>query len=135
MALSNLDHIGIAVNSLAEGLQFYRDTLGMRLECTEEVPSEKVRVAILYSGDTRVELLEPTSDDSPIALFLKKRGPGVHHLAFSTENMSQSEKDLRAKAVQVIEPFPRLGAHQCTVGFIHPKESKGVLIELVERPS
>ncbi len=102
---------------------------------TEEVPTENVKVAILFSGETRVELLEPTSEKSPISGFLKKRGEGIHHLAFSVDRIDDEVTRLRgSKGVQLIEPAPRPGAQGSKVAFIHPKSAGGVLIELVERP-
>lgn len=130
-----MDHIGIAVKDLNAGLRAYVDQLGMRLMETEEVPTENVKVAILFSGETRVELLEPTSEKSPISGFLKKRGEGIHHLAFSVDRIDDEVTRLRgSKGVQLIEPAPRPGAQGSKVAFIHPKSAGGVLIELVERP-
>lgn len=133
--MKSLDHIGIAVKDLNAGLRAYVDQLGMRLMETEEVPTENVKVAILFSGETRVELLEPTSEKSPISGFLKKRGEGIHHLAFSVDRIDDEVTRLRgSKGVQLIEPAPRPGAQGSKVAFIHPKSAGGVLIELVERP-
>lgn len=133
--ISGLDHIGIAVADLAEGLRNYVDRLGFSHHETEEVPTEKVRVAILGAGSSRVELLEPTSPDSPIARFLEKRGQGgVHHLAFGVDDAQAEVTRLREKGVRFIEPAPRPGAGGCLVAFIHPQSAGGVLLELVERP-
>ncbi|HLG18811.1 MAG TPA: methylmalonyl-CoA epimerase [Bdellovibrionota bacterium] len=134
-----LDHIGVAVESLEKGLESYSKKLGFHhhhteeVPNTEEVPTENVRVALLFGGPDRVELLEPTSDQSPIALFLKKRGPGVHHLAFRVDDIEKEIARLRGEGVQLIEPAPRPGAEGAKVAFIHPKSTGGVLIELVER--
>jgi methylmalonyl-CoA/ethylmalonyl-CoA epimerase len=128
-----LDHIGVAVSSLDESLKQYVEGLGFHHKNTEAVPAEKVRVAFLFGGADRVELLEPTSDDSPIAQFLKKRGPGVHHLAFRVDDIEKEVTRMRESGVQLIEPAPRPGAEGSKVAFIHPRSAGGVLIELVER--
>ncbi len=128
-----LDHIGIAVTSLDNGLPTFVEGLGFRCEETETVASERVRVAVLFSGSTRVELLEPTSEESPISAFLKKRGEGVHHLAFSVLDIESEVERMRAKGILFIEPAPRPGAQGTRVAFLHPKSAGGVLTELVER--
>lgn len=133
--IQELDHIGIAVTSLEEGIAHYSSQLGLRHEHTEEVPSEKVRVAMLLAGQTRIELLEPTSEDSVIAQFLKKRKGGVHHLALRVDNIAKEVDRLRKQQVQFIEPAPRPGAQNSKIAFIHPKSTGGTLIELVERSS
>lgn len=132
--MRKIDHIGIAVRSLEEAIPFYVEHLGMRHVETEEVPTEQVRVAILDCAGTRIELLEPTSDDSVIAVFIQKRGPSVHHMAYVSEGIAKDVRDLEAKGVQLIQPAPRPGAGGCKVAFVHPKSTGGVLVELVERP-
>jgi len=132
--IRELHHIGIAVASLDEALPRYVDGLGLRLAGVEEVPSEKVRVAIVMAGSTRIELLEPTAPDSPIARFLDKRGPGVHHLAFEVGSVGEMIKVLVDGGAPVLDSEPRPGAHDTLAAFIHPKYLGGVLAELVEDP-
>lgn len=133
-APKGLHHIGIAVASLAEALPHWTQGLGLRLVSTDEVPTEKVKVAVLMAGDTRIELLEPTSPDSPIAKFLDKRGPGVHHLAFHVGDCQQSLAAMASSGAPLLDQAPRRGAHDCKVAFVHPKYLGGVLAELVEDP-
>lgn len=128
-----VDQVAIAVHSIEKSLQFYQGTLGLKLHSIEEVPSEKVKVAILMVGETRIELLEPMSKDSPISSFLEKRGEGVHHIAFRTQNIHSVINQLRDKQVKIIEPAPRKGSENSKVGFVHPHSTSGVLLELVER--
>lgn len=133
--LSNtlVDQVSIAVFSLEKSLQFYQKLLGLQLTAIEDVPSEKVRVAILQAGETRIELLEPTSEDSPISKFLKQRGEGVHHIAFRAQNLHSVLNHLRDHQVKIIEPAPRKGSENSKIGFVHPHSTHGVLLELVER--
>jgi len=132
--IRQLHHIGIAVRSLDEALPHYQDGLGLVLQGIEEVPTERVRVAVLMAGDTRIELLEPTSSDSPIAVFLEKRGPGVHHLAFQVDSCGEAIKVLVDGGAPVLDEAPRPGAHGTRVAFVHPRYLGGVLAELVEVP-
>ncbi|MFN8824983.1 MAG: methylmalonyl-CoA epimerase [Planctomycetota bacterium] len=129
-----LHHIGIAVRSLAEALPRWTDGLGLRLQSTDEVPTERVRIAVLMAGDTRIELLEPTSPDSPIAQFLDKRGPGIHHLAFQVGDCQLKIDAMSALGAQMLNQKPNPGAHGCKVAFVHPKYLGGVLAEFVEDP-
>lgn len=130
--LTKINHIGIAVKSLDETLPFYRDILGMAFAGIEEVAEQKVRVAMLGIGDSKIELLEPTSDDSPIARFLEKNGPGIHHLAYEVEEIEGAIAELRASGVRMIDEKPRSGAHGTRIAFVHPKSSNGVLTELCQ---
>lgn len=134
MTIQELHHIGIAVRSLAEALPRYVDGLGLRLEGVEDVPSEKVKVAMVYAGKTRIELLEPTAPDSPVQKFLDKRGPGVHHLAFKVDDAGNMIKVLTDSGAPLLDEQPRTGAHDTRCAFIHPKYLGGVLAELVEDP-
>lgn len=124
-----LDHIGIAVETLAEGRRFY-EALGLRVEGEEEVPEQGVRVAFLPAGDSRLELLEPTSPGSPIARHLEKRGPGLHHICLRVEDIRRAMEDLRAEGFQLLSEEPQAGAHGCLVAFVHPRSAGGVLLEL-----
>jgi methylmalonyl-CoA/ethylmalonyl-CoA epimerase len=130
--LTKIDHIGIAVHSLEEALPFYRDHLGMTLAGSEEVESQKVRVAFLTIGDSKIELLQPTSPDSPVAKFLEKNGSGFHHLAYCVLDIDAAIAGLTAKGTRMIDPLPRDGAHGARIAFIHPKSSGGVLTELCQ---
>ena len=132
--IQELHHVGIAVRSLDETLPRYVDGLGLRLEGIEEIPSEQVKVAMVYAGRTRIELLEPTAPDSPIQKFLDKRGPGIHHLAFKVDDTGNMIKMLAADGAPLLDQQPRSGAHDTRCAFIHPKYLGGVLAELVEDP-
>ena len=127
-----LDHLGIAVRSLDERLKFYRDALGLEVADTETVEAEKVRVAMLPLGESRVELLEPTEDDSVIAKFLEKRGEGLHHIAFAVDDLGAKIKQLEAKGVRILPGKGEYGASGHRYAFLHPASCGGVLIELVE---
>ena len=125
-----LDHIGIAVESLTTGNAFY-EALGLGPMHVEEVPSEKVKVGFYeLDNGARIELLEPTSPDSPIAKFLKQRGPGVQQVCLKVEDLKATIAQLKAKGIQMINDEPRVGAGNCLVAFVHPKSAGGVLIEL-----
>ena len=132
--IQELHHIGIAVRSLDESIPRYVDGLGLQLEGIEEVPTEKVRVAVVLAGATRIELLEPTDAESPIARFLDKRGPGVHHLAFRVADTDRMIKVLTEAGAPVLDGAPRPGAHDTLVAFVHPNYLGGVLAELVQDP-
>ena len=127
-----IDHIGIATNGIEDAASIYRDALGVYVTETEEVPGQKVRVAMLPIGESRIELLEATSADSPISKFLAKRGPGIHHIALRVEDIRARLADLKSKGARLIDEEPRTGAGGCLVAFIHPSSTGGVLIELVE---
>jgi len=129
-----IDHIGIATNGIDDAARFYLESLGLQIEYVEEVASQKVRVAMLPLGESRVELLEPTSVDSPISKFLAKRGPGIHHIAVQVQDIRASMAELKEKGARLIDEQPRTGAGGCLVAFIHPSSTGGVLLELVERP-
>lgn len=133
--LTKISHIGVAVHSIDEALPFYRDALGMRFAGIEEVASQKVRVAFLSIGESKVELLEPTSPDSPVATFLDKNGPGVHHLAYEVADLEATIARLTAAGTRMIDAAPRDGAHSAKIAFIHPKSSGGVLTELCQSPA
>jgi len=130
--LTRINHIGIAVASLDETLPFYRDNLGMALAGVEEVAEQKVRVAMLQIGESKIELLEPTAANSPVARFLEKNGPGIHHLAYEVEDIEAAIARLLANGARMIDETPRNGAHGTRIAFVHPKSSNGVLTELCE---
>ena len=130
--LTKINHIGIAVNSIEEALPYYRDALGMTVTGTEEVASQKVKVAFLVIGESKIELLEPTSPESPVAKFLEKSGPGVHHVAYSVPDIEGAIAKLIASGTRMIDTVPREGAHGAKIAFIHPKSSGGVLTEICQ---
>jgi methylmalonyl-CoA/ethylmalonyl-CoA epimerase len=127
-----ISHIGIAVKSIEEATPFYRDVLGMEFEGTEVVEEQKVKVAFFAVGESRIELLEPTSPDSPVAKFLEKNGPGIHHLAYEVADLEQRLAGLKDQGVRLVDEVPRGGAHGTRIAFLHPKASGGVLTELCE---
>jgi methylmalonyl-CoA/ethylmalonyl-CoA epimerase len=127
-----IDHIGIATGDIAEVANFYREALGLKIEDIEEVAEQKVRVAMLPIGESRIELLEPTTSDSPISKFLAKRGPGIHHVAIQVENIRESLRKMKEEGARLIDEEPRTGAGGCLVAFVHPSSTGGVLVELVE---
>jgi methylmalonyl-CoA/ethylmalonyl-CoA epimerase len=127
-----INHLGIATNGIDEALEFWADALGLANVHTEIVEDQKVRVAMLPLGESRIELLEPTGDDSPISKFLEKRGGGIHHIAVEVDDIHVSLKRLKDKGVRLIDEEPRTGAEGCLVAFIHPASTGGVLLELVQ---
>jgi methylmalonyl-CoA epimerase len=126
-----IDHLGIAVRNLEESLQFYQDALGMSVSGTERVETERVRVAMLPAG-ARVELLEATDADSPIAKFIEKRGPGLHHVAISVDDLPAAVARLRERGVRILNE-PQIGAGGHTYVFVHPSSTGGVLLELIQK--
>jgi methylmalonyl-CoA/ethylmalonyl-CoA epimerase len=129
--IQRIDHLGIAVRSIDEGRKLY-EALGLRVEAIEEVPAEKVRVAWIACGESRIELLEPTAPDSPIAKFLAKRGPGLHHVCLASDGVRDDDRRLRDAGFEVLRPEPTRGAGGCWVQFVHPRSAGGVLLELAE---
>jgi methylmalonyl-CoA mutase, C-terminal domain len=127
-----LDHVGIAVTNLDDAVNFYRRTFGLELERTETVTDQGVEVAMLDAGNVHLELLAPLHDDSAVGKFLAQRGPGVHHLAFSVENISRALQDAQAKGIRLIDETPRIGAGGKKIAFLHPKSTGGVLTELCQ---
>jgi methylmalonyl-CoA/ethylmalonyl-CoA epimerase len=130
--MEHIDHIGIAVEDLEAALAPYVDGLGMVVDHVEEVPTERVRIAMLPIGDTKLELLEPKDPESAIAKFIERRGPGIHHIALAVEDVEASIESLKAAGVRLIDEEPRPGAGGTRVAFAHPKGFNGVLVELVE---
>jgi methylmalonyl-CoA/ethylmalonyl-CoA epimerase len=127
-----LHHIGVAVRSLDEALPHWVGTLGLRLSSIDVVPTERVRVAVLFAGGQRIELLEATDPESPIAKFLDKRGPGIHHLAFHVDDTGKTIEVLTEAGAPMLDVAPRRGAHDTKVAFAHPRFLGGVLAEFVE---
>jgi methylmalonyl-CoA/ethylmalonyl-CoA epimerase len=128
----SINHIGIAVASIEEQRAFYEQTLGAVFEGIETVADQKVRVGFFRVGDVRLELLEPTDPTSTIAQFLEKRGPGLHHVAYTVDDLPARLRELAAGGVRLIDQDPRAGAHHTRIAFLHPKSSHGVLTELCE---
>jgi methylmalonyl-CoA epimerase len=126
-----ISHIGIAVHSIEEAAKFYQK-LGLEIESTETVESQKVKVAFISVGEVRIELLEPTSDDSPVAKYLEKKGEGIHHLALAEDDLQAKLNDLEQNGVRLIDKTPRPGAHNANIAFLHPKSTHGILLELCE---
>ena len=127
---ATIDHIGIAVSSLSDSLAFFRDALGLEVEAPEEIASQRVRAHFIKAGSATLEMLEPTADDSPIARFIARRGPGMHHVALRVDDIVAAIADLKARGVRMIDEAPRPGAHGSLVAFIHPSSAHGVLVEL-----
>ena len=129
--MTQIDHLGIAVKSLAQAKKFYK-TLGLEVMPEETVEGEKVRVAMVPMGESRIELLEPTSPDSTIAKFLEKRGPGLHHVALQVTNLVERVEELKAAGIRLINEEVKIGAGGHMYVFVHPSSTGGVLLELVE---
>lgn len=127
-----LDHVGIAVGDLDEALAFYCDALGLKIEASEEVKAQHVRAHFIQTDGASLELLEATTDDSPIARFLSKSGPGLHHITLRVGDLREVLARLKSKGVRLIDELPRRGAGDALVAFIHPTSAHGVLVELKE---
>lgn len=134
MEITHIEHIGIAVKSIEDQLSYYEDILGLKCYNIETVEDQKVKTAFFMAGQTKIELLEPTSEDSTIAKFIEKRGEGVHHIAYATKNLNEALKEVESKGVRLIDKEGRAGAEGLTIGFLHPKSTGGVLTELCEHP-
>lgn len=133
MKIKHIDHIGIAVKSIAEAGKFYTDVLGLKIADVENVAEQKVNVAFLPITDSEVELLESTHEDGPVSKYIEARGEGIQHIAFRVESIEDALKELQEKGVRLIDQEPRGGAGGAKIAFIHPKETNGVLVEICER--
>ena len=129
MNLTHIEHLGIAVKSLEEAIPYYENVLGLKCYAIEEVADQKVKTAFFKIGQTKLELLEPTCPESTIAGFIEKRGEGIHHLAFATDDVAACLAEAEETGVRLIDKAPRAGAEQMMIAFIHPKSTKGVLTE------
>ncbi|MFV0471344.1 MAG: methylmalonyl-CoA epimerase [Paludibacteraceae bacterium] len=135
MKPSHIEHLGIAVKSLDTAIPFYGKILGAECYAIEEVTEQKVKTAFFKIGQTKIELLEATSEDSPVAKFIEKRGEGVHHVAFAVQGLQGRLEELEQQGVQLIDKQPRKGAEGLNIAFLHPKSTFGVLMELCENPA
>jgi methylmalonyl-CoA/ethylmalonyl-CoA epimerase len=134
MKITHIEHIGIAVKSREEQLPYYEGVLGLKCYNIETVEDQKVKTAFFMVGQTKIELLEPTSDESTIAKFIEKRGEGIHHIAYATKNVNGALKELEDKGVRLIDREARGGAEGLSIAFLHPKSTGSVLTELCEHP-
>lgn len=133
MKILKIDHLGIAVNSIADGRNFWTEVLGLPFEGAETVAEQKVTTAFFPVGESEVELLESTAPDGPVAKYIEKRGEGIQHVAFRVENIEAALEELKAKGVRLIDEKPRIGAGGAKIAFLHPKATNGVLVELCQR--
>lgn len=127
-----INHVAIAVNNMEEPLNFWKDKLGLNVEHTENVPTQKTDVAFLPVSESEIELISPTDDSTGLAKFLQKKGPGIHHICFEVDNLIEMMSELKEKGVRLLSDTPQLAAGGNLMCFIHPKEAEGVLVELYQ---
>jgi methylmalonyl-CoA/ethylmalonyl-CoA epimerase len=135
MRLQRIDHVGYAVEDLEEAVRYHQRLYGAEVAHRERIESDGVDEALLAIGESYIQLLAPTSEDSPVARFLARNGPGVHHVGYGVADIEATFNDLKELGVRIVEDHPRPGSRGCTVAFIHPKSAMGVLVELVEDPT
>lgn len=133
MKILKIDHLGVAIKSIADGKSFWTDVLGLEFEGSETVAEQKVTTAFFPVGESEVELLESTSPDGPVASFIEKKGEGIQHVAFRVDNLEAALSELKEKGIRLIDEQPRIGAGGARIAFLHPKATNGVLVELCER--
>jgi len=133
MEILKIDHLGIAVNSIDDGKNFWSEVMGLKFEGAETVEAQKVTTAFFPVGESEVELLESTSPDGPVAKFIDKKGTGFQHVAFRVANIEEALEELKEKGIQLIDQTPRIGAGGAKIAFLHPKATGGVLVELCQR--
>ncbi len=133
MKILKIDHLGVAVNSIENGKNFWTEVLGLDFEGDETVAAQKVKTAFFPVGESEVELLESTAPDGPLAKFIDKKGEGIQHIAFRVENIEHALAELKEKGIRLIDQTPRIGAGGAKIAFLHPKATCGVLVELCER--
>ncbi len=133
MEILKIDHLGIAVNSIDDGKNFWTEVLGLQFDGSETVEAQKVTTAFFPVGESEVELLESTSPDGPVAKFISKKGTGFQHVAFRVADIEAALEELKEKGIQLIDQKPRIGAGGAKIAFLHPKATGGVLVELCER--
>lgn len=134
MVPTHIEHIGIAVKNLQESIAYYENIFGMKCYKIEEVADQKVRTAFFQVGQTKIELLESTADDGPVAKFIEKKGEGIHHLAFAVNDLPSALKIIEQQGIRLIDREPRKGADGLQIAFLHPASTHGVLTELCEKP-
>ena len=134
MEITHIEHLGIAVKSIEEALPYYEQVLGLKCYNIEEVADQKVKTAFFMVGQTKIELLEPTSEESAVAKFIEKNGEGIHHIAFAVPSVAEALAEVEAKGVKLIDKAPRGGAEGLNIAFLHPKSTCSVLTELCEHP-
>lgn len=133
MNLSHIEHIGIAVKSLEVSIPYWEAVFGLKCYAIEEVADQKVKTAFFKIGETKIELLESTDPEGPIGKFIEKKGEGVHHIAFATNNLQEALAAVETKGIALIDKTPRKGAENMNIAFLHPKTTHGVLTELCEK--
>lgn len=133
MQILKIDHLGVAVNSIEDGKNFWTDILGLKFEGDETVEEQKVKTAFFPVGESEVELLESTDPGGPVAKFIEKKGEGFQHVAFRVANIEEALAELKAKGIRLIDEEPRIGAGGARIAFLHPKATGGILVELCER--
>ena len=134
MKVLGVDHIGITVSNIAKAMNFYNNGLGLKLGEIEEIKDRQLRIGFIDTGSTKIELIEPTSDDSTVAEFISRRGEGIHHICFKVDNLAKALQHMKNKGFDLIDSKPRNGAGGSKIAFVHPKSAAGVLIELKELP-
>ena len=134
MEITHIEHLGIAVKSIEEALPYYEQVLGLKCYNIEEVADQKVKTAFFMVGQTKIELLEPTSEESAVAKFIEKKGEGIHHIAFAVPSVAEALAEVEAKGVKLIDKAQRGGAEGLNIAFLHPKSTCSVLTELCEHP-
>lgn len=132
--ITKINHIAILVSDLESPLNFWRDALGLELTQVEEIPSEQARIAFLPTGDSEIELVQPTTDDSGLARYLEKRGPGMHHICLEVDDIDGMLAQLKEKGIQLINEEAKVGSDGRRYAFVHPKSTSGVMVELYELP-
>ncbi len=133
MKVSHIEHLGVAVKSLEESIPYWEGVLGLKCYAIEEVADQKVKTAFFMLGQTKIELLEPTSPDSTIAKYIENKGVGIHHMALACENIEEQLADAEQLGIRLIDKTPRKGAEGLTIAFLHPKSTQGILTELCEK--
>jgi methylmalonyl-CoA/ethylmalonyl-CoA epimerase len=135
MDISHIEHIGIAVDNLKDAIKYYEEALGLRCYSIEEVVDQKVKTAFFMVGQTKIELLESTSEDGPIGKYISKKGQGMHHIAFAVKDTNEALKVAESRGVTLVDKVARRGAEGLDIGFLHPKSTHGVLTELCSKKS
>ncbi len=133
MQITHIEHIGIAVKNLEESVKYYEKILGLKCYAIEEIKDQKVKTAFFQVGETKIELLEASSSDSPVGKFIDKKGEGLHHIAFSVPDVNSSLKEVEEKGIRLVDKVSRKGAESLDIGFLHPKFTIGVLTEFCSK--